>query len=140
MKIAGLLLALSACSVWGHGVEISTIKGGAGVSAVYSDGSPLAFAEVKVFAPGEHESFQEGMTDREGRFVFHPTTNGSWRIHLDDGMGHGGDTLIDIDPAGLPNRLPSPRRGTKASNILVGLGVIWGLFGTYGWYRAKRGR
>ncbi len=138
MKGVVLALGLAAGPALGHGVELAAIEGGVGVAARYEDGSPMARAEVKIYAPGESEAFQEGSTDRDGRFLFHPTTNGSWRVHLDDGLGHGGEHAMDINSAGAAE--PARTRPSRSAGLLAGLGVIWGLFSSYGWYRAKRGR
>jgi nickel transport protein len=135
-----LLLLFAATAAFGHGVEMETIEGGIGLSARYADGAPLAFAEVKVFAPGETDTFQEAQTDREGRFLFRPTTSGVWRVHIDDGMGHGGEFPIKIDHTlSSVSQGPSARASQRLA-LVAGLGIIWGLFGCYGWYRAARRR
>jgi nickel transport protein len=137
---ARLLLLFAATAAFGHGVDVETIEGGIGISARYAGGAPLAFAEVNVFAPGETETFQEGQTDREGRFLFQPTASGVWRVHIDDGMGHGGEFPIKIDRALSPAAASSAARMPRGVSLVAGLGIIWGVFGCYGWYRAARRR
>lgn len=55
----------------------------------YSDGEPMAYAEVLVFGPDSAKvEFQNGRTDKNGVFAFVPDRPGFWRVVCNDGMGH----------------------------------------------------
>ena len=55
----------------------------------YQDKEPMRYAEVLVFSPlDEKVEYQNGRTDRYGRFAFYPDIAGTWRIEVNDGMGH----------------------------------------------------
>jgi len=55
----------------------------------YQDKEPMRYAEVLVFSPLDQKvEYQNGRTDRYGRFAFCPEMAGTWRIEVNDGMGH----------------------------------------------------
>ncbi|MDR3203875.1 MAG: hypothetical protein LBV23_03905 [Deltaproteobacteria bacterium] len=55
----------------------------------YDDGTPMAFAKVKIFSPNESAiEFQTGNADRNGFFCFRPDLNGVWSFEATDGQGH----------------------------------------------------
>ena len=120
------------CSVcMGHGVELTVVlNGGTGVEARYDDGSPVSYSEVKVFSPKDPETeFQSGVTDKNGRFMFFPDTTGTWRVIVDDGMGH----LLTAEVQAGPNKLAGggDTRVSRLTGGIVGVSVIFGLFGIY---------
>ena len=115
----------------GHGVEYEVFDVGTGIKATYSDGTPMAYCDVAVFAPDDDASeFQTGITDRNGSFAFVPDTSGVWRVTVDDGMGHMVTAEISLDSlqvVGTDARQSSDR----LSSVVVGVSVIFGLFGLY---------
>ena len=121
-----------------HGIDALPIEGGRGVAVRYADGSPASFAEVKVRAPEGGAVFQEGLTDREGRFVFFPATSGVWRVAVDDGMGHAVEVDLPFQVAAASEASPARTRATKSTALVTGIAVIWALFSSYGWWRARR--
>lgn len=133
-----LLLICPTGDIFAHGIEALPIEGGRGVAARYADGSPVAFAEVKVRAPGEETVFQEGLTDREGRFVFFPATSGVWHVAVDDGMGHA--TGIDLPVTDATAAAPAPVevRAPKFAAPVTGIAIVWALYSSYGWWLARR--
>lgn len=110
----------------GHGVEATfeEVKG-VEVNVRYADGSPMAFAEVRVIAPSGKEI--KGETDDNGKFLFYPGEKGKWRIEIDDGLGHGivkemeytGEMRTDCGKKGL----------SQYEKALTGVGIILGIFG-----------
>lgn len=63
----------------------------------FSNGSPMAFAAVKVFSPGDQNvPYQTGRTDAGGRFAFVPSSEGMWRAEVDDGMGHKREISAEV--------------------------------------------
>jgi len=72
-----------------HGVRGLPYRGEAlGVEAFYSDGTPMAYAKVKIYFDKEKIPFQTGVTDRNGRFLFAPDRKGTYQIIINDGEGH----------------------------------------------------
>ena len=89
--LAMLSLLLFHAESRAHGLEysVSEIAGRPIVSFKYSGGSPASYTEVKIWSPANDSiEFQNGRTDKNGRFSFVPDLEGMWRIALNDGMGH----------------------------------------------------
>lgn len=86
-------------SVFGHSIQIDITRHAplVSVKASYSPTSPLADVGIKVYAPEEDHPFQTGHTDKQGYFVFYPTTPGNWVYEIDDQHGHKKRTTISID-------------------------------------------
>ena len=82
--------------IYAHGVECSINTGAKSVKSQYDDGAPMSYADVKIFTP-EGKEFQSGVTDKNGIFSFVPDSKGTWKIKIDDGMGHRIDKTIKIN-------------------------------------------
>lgn len=128
-----LLLPAVAPRVAAHGMRHRVSRGATVVHAQYDDGSPMAFCDVSVFAPGEaREPYQEGTSDRNGCFAFLADTNGVWTVTVDDGMGHRMETTIRMDGSGTaPAPAPSTAGGGRLGRAVTGVSVLFGLFGLY---------
>ncbi len=108
MKTIGCLLAfglfavfngLSAPCAEAHGTGHRVIRdaGALAVESFYSDREPMSYAEVKLYGPSDAViEYQNGRTDKNGRFAFLPDQEGTWRIEVGDGMGHLMMAEIDV--------------------------------------------
>lgn len=75
----------------------------------YSGGKSVSYAEVKVWSPTDNSvEFQNGRTDKNGRFAFNPDSGGIWRVEVHDGLGHKVTAEYEIDS--------SPEQSLKSSN------------------------
>ncbi len=116
-------------SLMSHGVDLLVVSGGVGVEALYDSGEPISDADVEIYSPGDSENiFQAGSTDRNGRFLFFPDSDGEWKIIVNDGMGHGGSQTLVVKDSGksLKKNGDPPGRIIK---LLSGLSVIFGITG-----------
>ena len=133
MLLICLTTLASAGAAGAHGVElIKEDSPTAQVRAMYSDGEPMNYAEVVLYAPDDlKRAFQRGRTDRLGRFAFCPHQKGSWRVVVNDGMGHQIDEKIAVGQAAKagPRALPRAAGLPMAYKVLAGLSLIFGLFG-----------
>jgi hypothetical protein len=142
---SGLLLGSGAPSkALAHGTEGGiTVQQGLIVQAEYSDGEPMAYANIKISRMGENTPFQQGNLDRRGRFLFLPDQNGTWTVEITDGMGHRlalSKEISDLD------RLASvrPREGKEKAPLPMtakagmGLAIILGLAGIWAWWASRR--
>ena len=137
MWISFLAVIGFAGACYGHGITIDLIEGGYGIRASYDGGGPIASAEVRVWAPDSSgEPFQEGWTDANGCFIFHPHTGGIWRIDIDDGMGHVAQEMIEVSPDGVASSRAFDR-GSRVQGVITGVSVIFGLFGLYALWRRR---
>jgi len=90
---------LFAFRVEAHGTAHRVVRDGTAVTVecFYSDKEPMQYAEVLVFSPSDRKvEYQNGRTDRNGRFAFFPDRQGTWRIEVDDGMGHRMTADIEV--------------------------------------------
>ena len=109
----------------------------AAVEFHYSDGEPMAYAEVLIFGPKDRRvEHQTGRTDRHGRFAFCPDMPGAWRITVNDGMGHLCKATVEVSPGGFSEKTDKPQgqmddgpsvQGSKALKIIAGFSLIFNL-------------
>ncbi|MFT5730559.1 MAG: nickel transport protein [Desulforhopalus sp.] len=89
------VIALYTTTASAHGLGYRLLKNDTTevVEFRYSNGSALPFAEVEVWSPDDAEvevwspddaeiEFQNGRTDKNGRFSFFPDVPGIWRVIL----------------------------------------------------------
>ncbi|MFC1848682.1 hypothetical protein ACFL27_00615 [candidate division CSSED10-310 bacterium] len=114
---------------FGHGLQHTEIQGGVGLAVLYDDGTPMSYCEVKVYSPADGETeFQQGLTDKNGRFLFYADVSGEWRITVDDGMGHLVQHQITVDPQ-LTVVPPAATGYSRRQGTIIGLSLIFGIFG-----------
>lgn len=121
-----------------HGVSHQIVRGGVGIQALYDDGSPLSYCDVKVYSPSDGNTvFQEGLTDKNGRFLFFPDQKGEWKVSVSDGLGHGVITEIDVDPAGIVQH-DTPSGLSRWQKFAMGISVILGITGILFFVSARK--
>lgn len=137
LTLAAVLPGLAGVCV-GHGLSAERVEGGTGVRVVYDDGAAVAFSDVRVFAPGNdtHPTLT-GTTDRNGCFLFLPDAIGTWKVSVEDGMGHAITREIVFDgqvalPVAGPGAMP------REYAVWTGLSTIFGLFGWSAYIRLKQ--
>jgi len=129
---------LTAGQLQAHGVDYEIIQGGIGIKALYDDGQPLSFSECKIYSPGNTESaYQQGLTDKYGRFLFVPDTSGIWKIEVDDGMGHGLIQTISVTQDLTLAKGLEQKHLNRYQEVIIGISIIFGLTGI-GYYLAGR--
>ena len=107
------------------------------VTAHYDDGEAISFAAIKIFSPSNRSvEYQNGRTDKNGNFAFVPTEAGDWLIRLDDGMGHGFEEHIKIDPD-MHGERSSPVLVKFGQKVIVLLLLSWGGIMTWMYLRKK---
>jgi len=128
VAIIGLVMGWAG-SCLGHGAHGTRIEGAAGIEASYHGGGPMAFCDVRVYRPGDAEgAFHTGTTGPLGRFAFVPDTSGTWRVVVDDGMGHVAEIEVAVDAAMTETTLRGDP-SNRMDGVIVGVSVIFGLFG-----------
>ncbi|MCP4134405.1 MAG: hypothetical protein GY754_25760 [bacterium] len=136
-----LFLVLTGKDLYSHGLSHKIIKGGFGIQALYSDGSPMSDSEVTVVAPGSviTRPFITGITDKKGNFFFLPDQKGKWKIIVDDGMGHRLDSGIAISETMEAVPLPGGGSLNMLQKIIMAICVVWGAIGTALYFYRKKG-
>ena len=132
-----------------HGTDYRVLEA-APVIAVdffYSDREPMRYAEVLVFSPeNDQVEYQNGRTDKNGRFAFIPEKAGEWRIKVNDGMGHAVQASISVKPdeagqnagdridALAEKQPPAAGQASTLIKIIFGLSLLLNIFlGLYAW-------
>lgn len=149
MVFMGLLaLMIQPGFLFAHGTDYRILHG-PGVVAIeffYSDREPMRYAEVLIFSPDDAKlEYQNGRTDKEGRFAFCPPHAGLWQIRVNDGVGHAVQAEVAVQsqadgrvgPKGAQvDRKPLFGEGSILSRVCLGLSVLLNVFmGLYIWKR-----
>ncbi|MFP4086511.1 MAG: hypothetical protein ACLFUL_06930 [Desulfobacteraceae bacterium] len=134
-----------------HGTDWRLVEG-ASVTAVafhYSDGEPMAYAEILVFSPQDPKvEHQNGRTDKYGKFAFCPDMAGTWRITANDGMGHLCEATVEVAREEASGKAGRPRQetavapaveGTRTLKVIAGLSLI-GNLGFVSWFLSRKSR
>jgi hypothetical protein len=106
----------------------------------FSDGSPMAFADVKVFAPSSTELWLAGRADGSGRFAFMPDKAGDWTVEAREAEGHTALLTVTIAAGDLATAALIPRYwgfvllGSVALNLLL-LSLMFGSQKPWTFYR-----
>lgn len=123
--------------VLAHGANIEYQEAKAiTIAAKYDDGTPMADAQVVIYAPSDRASpWLKGTTDKLGNFTFVPDTNteniGNWDIKVRQ-SGHGDITSIPIEKDKLAvNQMTTAGAGyTPSQKLVMAAAVGWGFIGT----------
>jgi nickel transport protein len=138
LLLGALLAGALPAAAFAHGVEVSEATGRVALRTarfMYSDGQPMLFARVKVFAPSRPGApAQESVADLNGYFSFVPFEAGDWRLTAEDGMGHKGEIVIAVagegeeteapDVKGAP-RLPALTAGILGLSLILNIFALW---------------
>ena len=109
------------------------------IQAKYDDGTPMANAQVVIYAPSDRATpWLKGTTDDSGNFTFVPDTDtenvGDWDVKVRQ-AGHGDITSIPITDDSSENaaeaQLSSDGSGySSAQKAVMAAAGIWGFIGT----------
>ena len=112
-----------------HELQYSTHEGRAILITVgYAGHGALAAAPYEIRRQGETSPVQMGWTDADGRIAFAPRAPGTYQVSVFSEGGHGVNFSLDIeeDLALSGAERPVAARYIK---LLVGIGILFGLFG-----------
>lgn len=100
----------------------------------YSGGDPISYARILVFSPNDNKAeYQNGRTDRKGKFAFFPDTSGKWRFEVNDGRGHMAKGSVDFttqektDKKAVNPPISSPNM-PKPLAVVMGISLVFNLF------------
>lgn len=134
------LLMIDATTAVAHGTAYRVLDKAAAVTTefYYDDREPMQYAEVLIFSPFDEKiEYQNGRTDRLGRFAFYPESTGIWRIEVKDGMGHmvRGEIEVAADSTESPELVHSHQDNepmamgqlSRAGKTAFGLSLMFNL-------------
>ena len=141
MKHLLLCLALLSGTAWGHEIRLEQSQQAAAVVRLtYADGQPFAFEAYELYRPDNEVPEQVGRTNGEGQIVFLPGTRTDWRLKAVSADGHGVDQILKVSMAATQgNHQPGATAGLPRTLLLiVGLGILFGLFGVVQLFLRKK--
>lgn len=108
--------------------------------AFYDTGTPMAHAQVIVYAPDDPASpWGQGVTDRDGRFEFIPdTTAGRWAVQVRQ-SGHGAMAHVQMS-GDAPVIITATGAQSWLQRIVMVALVAWGALGTALFMLRRKGR
>lgn len=112
------------------------------IQATYDDGSPMANAQVVIYAPDDPTTpWLTGMTNPQGQFIFTPdgSQSGNWDIKVRQ-AGHGDILTIPLtqDTLVSANVSSSQSNYTPLQKALMAITGIWGFVGTALFFSRKK--
>lgn len=134
----GLLFLLSQPTL-AHDLQYAVNDGKAVVVKLFfMDNTPFAYENYEIYREQEVLPFQTGRTDAHGYFSFIPDAQTQWHIKAFSADGHG--MVFDL----TTNDDYALAQSDKAfvdryGRIVIGLGVIFGIFGLLSLWVRKKG-
>jgi nickel transport protein len=108
------------------------------ITLSFGDGSPFAFERYEISPEGDPTPFQVGRTDARGRIAFLAPAAGRWRLRAFAEDGHGLEVMFTTggEASAATGERPVAERYRE---ILIGLGLIFGVFGLVSLFRRRSG-
>jgi len=123
-----------------HSIHYDVQPKGMSVKIFYAVNDPASYSEYEVYGPGDHEPYQTGRTDRAGVLSFLPDRPGAWKIKVLGESSHGfhGVTIeVKVDQAFQLESFSKPLVA-QHTKVIVGVSVIFGLFGLVSLYLSRK--
>ncbi len=124
-----------------HSVNYEVVPKGVSVKIFYSEKDPASYSEYEIFGPEDREPHQVGRTDRNGFVSFFPERPGIWKVKVLGESSHGfhGVTIdVRVDESLRVESYSKPLAATH-TKLIVGVSLIFGIFGLYALLKARRG-
>lgn len=108
------------------------------MTLTYPDGEPFSYEPYTLYAPiSDTIPFQEGVTAKNGTVSFVPDTTGTWTLKAASEDGHGAvityEATLDFKTTNQTVSMPYWQR------LMMGVSLIFGLFGLVTLFRSKKG-
>lgn len=135
-----VLCILSAPTVFSHAIHYHVQQKGISVKVFYAKDDPASYSQYELFGPGDTQPHQTGRTDKNGFVSFFPDREGIWKLKVWGESTHGfhGVTIeVKVDQALHLESFSKPLVATH-TKLIVGVSLIFGLFGIYSLWRSRR--
>jgi nickel transport protein len=123
-----------------HSVHYEVQPKGISVRIFYAANDPAGYSGYEIYGPGDAEAYQVGRTDKAGIVSFLPDRAGLWKIKVLGESSHGfhGVTIeVKVDQSFQLESFSKPLVA-QYTKVIVGVSVIFGLFGIYALWRSKK--
>lgn len=126
--------------LYAHTIHYEVQPKGISAKIFYTQTDPASYSEYEIYGPGDTEPYQIGRTNRAGFLSFLPDRAGIWKIKILGESSHGfhGITIdLKVDKAFELESFEKPLVA-KYTKVIVGISVIFGLFGIISLYLSRR--
>jgi nickel transport protein len=123
-----------------HSIHYEVQPKGISVKIFYATNDPANYSGYEVYGPGDIQPYQIGRTDKAGVLSFLPDRPGIWKIKVLGESSHGfhGVTIeVKVDQAFQLESFSKPLVA-QYTKVIVGVSVIFGLFGLVSLYLSRR--
>jgi nickel transport protein len=123
-----------------HSIHYEVQQKGISAKIFYATNDPASYSEYEVYGPADGQPYQIGRTDRAGVLSFLPDRPGIWKIKVLGESSHGfhGVTIeVKVDQGFHLESFSKPLVA-QHTKIIVGVSVIFGLFGLLSLYLSRR--
>jgi nickel transport protein len=127
-------------SAYAHSIHYEVEQRGISVKVFYSEKDPVSYSSYELYGPGDTLPHQTGRTDKNGFASFFPDRAGIWKIKIWGESSHGfhGVTIdMKVNEALQLQSFSRPLVATH-TKLIVGISLIFGLFGIYALLRSRR--
>jgi hypothetical protein len=141
--LLGLLCIASFGESHAHGLRLSaeTVAGGISGEARYVDNLPLQRVPVQLYRldPLNDDAVigWQTLTDEQGGFRFLSLPAGRYALKLSDGLGHQAEVRVELGTVAA-GQVWSSSAPSRSGDLLLGLGVIFLIFGLLGLWMSRR--
>jgi nickel transport protein len=140
-----LLILLFALAASGHELEVTTRLAAPAVivKATYGGSEPVPFAKIQIYSPsGPGKEHQSANLDQRGYFAFVPAQSGSWKVVVDDELGHKSTLQVTV-PEGFDASGEQAGNGgltgtARLERALLGISLLVGITGFWYGYKSRR--
>lgn len=125
-----------------HSIHYEIQQKGMAMRVFYAKDDPAGYSQYELFGPGDPEPHQTGRTDKNGFLGFVPDRPGIWKIKVWGESTHGfhGVTMeVGVDQALQLESFSKPLVATS-TKLIVGISIIFGVFGIYALIRSRERR
>jgi nickel transport protein len=123
-----------------HTINYDVQQKGIAVRIFYAADDPASYSQYEVYGPGGSEPHQTGRTDKNGFVAFVPDRPGIWKIKVlgESSHGfHGVTTEVKVDETLNLASFSKPLAATY-TKLIIGISLIFGIFGLYSLLRSRK--
>ena len=127
-----------------HSINYDVQQKGIAVRAFYTAADPANYSQYEIYGPEDKKDLphQTGRTDKNGFLCFVPDKPGTWKIKVwgESTHGfHGFTTEVKINESLNLETFSKPLTA-EYTKLVVGVSVIFGLFGIYAMWSSRKNR
>ena len=140
LGIGVVCLSVFQAAAHGHTINYDVQQKAIAVRIFYAADDPASYSQYEVYGPGDALPHQTGRTDKNGFVAFVPERPGLWRIKVLGESTHGfhGVTVeVNVNESLDLKSFSKPLAATN-TKLVIGVSLVFGLFGIYSLIRSRK--